>query len=245
VPSKWSKDALKRGGVKIPIHVVGHGVPSRWLKPLKFGITTFRARALLRYPRPRLLFFCARLDWRKGVDIVRDACKILVKRGFEFTLILKTVEIKADWVEKYHIFYFGIPHVLIHAFLSQKELRDLYEACDIVLHPSRGGAFELNALEAICLGKPVLYTHQLGCFDYLMGYGVPVKSERINKIDFIPERHVAYGYEVDSKELADKIITVWENYQEMVGLAKSFPKREWTWQAVGKQFLKVIEKYWG
>jgi len=31
----------------------------------------------------------------------------------------------------------------------------------------------------------------------------------------------------------------------MVELAKRFPKDRWTWQAVGKQFLKVVEKYWG
>ena len=73
VPSKWSKEAYVRSGVKTPVHILPHGLDQSWYTDpprVQFfkNLLDRKRRHKLKY----LLYFCWHSEYRKGLDLVES-----------------------------------------------------------------------------------------------------------------------------------------------------------------------------
>jgi len=240
VPSQWAKNAYLKSGVKTNVQIVPHGVPTSWLKPLRYGITFTPAKWVSWKTETKILFFYPHSWDRKGLDLCVKVMRKIQKIFHNTLLVVKTPHPKMlpqKWFE-------NLNYIQITGFLTWNQLRQVYEACDILLMFSRGGAFELNALEGLFLGLPVLYGEGLAPEEYCKGYGVPVKTK--DKIKFWKDNpiHIGYGKEIIIEDAVTKLKDVIENLNEYKAKAKQFPRHLWTWQAIKSKLINAFQKVW-
>jgi glycosyltransferase involved in cell wall biosynthesis len=218
VPSNFSKNAYVNSGVTIPIEVLPHGVPDDFLRDDRADIDRINTdninilglKRAKKYGNILVLYFLIHSEHRKGADIVAEVMRRVQKKYSNVLLVVKSGN---DTKRTFS----NVNHVGITGWLDDKELKMLYDCCDLCLSPSRGGGFELNALEAISRGVPTLVTNG-GCFTDLINYFIPINlSSKI--VQPLPGNtvHIGYGYEVDINDLEAKItdtivrLEYWEN----------------------------------
>ena len=247
VPSNASKFAYIKSGVYIPIHVIPHGVDDRLLnaKPSLDKVYNFNLRLAHLYKHDKqyryVLFFLWHSYYRKGADIVLKAMQLVQKQYPNVILLLKTGELADYYVKAFR----KVKHIAIKGWLSHDELAFLYMISDVVVVPSRGGGFELNALEALAFGKPVI-AHAHGCFADYAKYMITCKVKYCNTV--IPHNHIHIGggYEVDAHDLADKIIMVLNNYDEYAcKYTRIAPqiRQIYSWDKIGKQLCDLFNQF--
>jgi glycosyltransferase involved in cell wall biosynthesis len=114
------------------------------------------------------------------------------------------------------------------------------------ISPSRGGGFELNALEAASRGVPTLVTNG-GCFTDLINYFIPISlSSKV--VQPLPGNavHIGYGYEVDINDLEAKIIDTisrleyWENRFKNNSIEI---REKYSWRNVSKILDGYLKNY--
>jgi len=135
--------------------------------------------------------------------------------------------------------------LVIVGWLSNDELRQLYDACDVCVCPSRGGGFELNALEAIARGLPTLVPHGMCFLDYLE-YTIPVKLERRVRVLPYNPIHVGRGFEVNINDFTDKLFNVVENLEHYKMMARKFSehiRKQYAWFNVCERLYKILQQY--
>ena len=146
-----------------------------------------------------VLYFLMHSNHRKGADLVKNVMKRLQNKFENVYLIVKS---------KNAVCFSDIRSINITSWMDNNDLRLLYDTCDICLSPSRGGGFELNALEAISRGIPTLVTNGC-CFTELIDYFIPIN---INKkmIRPLPGNpiHIGTGCEVDINDFEKKLTDV-------------------------------------
>ncbi len=227
VPSSFSKDVYVNSGVTIPVEILPHGIHDEFLKDdhrdidnndtndkndkndtNNIGIVGLRRAR--KYGNILVLYFLVHSDHRKGADLVAEVMRKIQKKYPNVLLVVKSNN-------DTKIIFNNVNCIDIKGWLDEKELKMLYDSCDICLSPSRGGGFELNALEAASRGIPTLVTNG-GCFTDLINYFIPVDLS--NKIvQSLPGNtiHTGFGYEVDVYDLEKKIVDTisrleyWEN----------------------------------
>lgn len=109
--------------------------------------------------------------------------------------------------------------------LNQDELREYYNASDVVIIPSLMEATSLAALESMACGTPVLSTNVGGMPEIIKnginGWLIPPKSpESIAKI-------------------IEEVIMGKYNLKFMKEMSKKFVKEEYSWQLIAKKTLRV------
>ncbi|MCP8308943.1 MAG: hypothetical protein H3Z54_09660 [archaeon] len=149
LPSTFAMETYKRSGVQNNMCLIPHGVNEVFQKPKDEIRTENNKLSRLREDkRTKILYFCLHSEGRKGADVVREALKRIGHK--DFVLVVKTFPSPMDFdAEKY---FSGIPTVKIADWLSEEDLVYLYDSCDILIHPYRAGAFELNPYEALARG---------------------------------------------------------------------------------------------
>jgi glycosyltransferase involved in cell wall biosynthesis len=150
--SQMAADAVLAAGLpKEKVHVVRHGLP------------------LNDYPFDRIqpdgaLFTACRLDPKKGVDTLIEACALLLKRGVRFTCVIAGKgPLQAD-LEK-QVAALGLEQtVYFTGWLSQEETRTRLMDATVLVLPSRrmkdgdrDGIANI-VVEAMALGTPVITT---------------------------------------------------------------------------------------
>lgn len=147
VPSTFSRQAFIDSGVHTEVVVLPQGArlstPSATFEELRCD------------PRPKILNFQVRDPHRKGADLLLR----LAKKFPEALFVVKgawppTLEVPRN-------FY------LVPDWLSPPDLAALYACSDVLISLHRGGAFELNCLEALCHGVPVVATAAAGVLEFL------------------------------------------------------------------------------
>lgn len=185
VPSSFSKKSFLDSGVTNSVSVVPHGITKVVPSTLFDFLKSER--------HPKILTFVVGEPYRKGWDLVEK----LIVQNPDLLFVVKgpsNPQSKQPYVRQENI-------LLIEQWLSAENLASLYTNCDVLVSLHRGGAFELNCLEAASYGLPVIST-KAGCvLDYLNDQNsllVPVESEtRLN-----PEGndHAGLGYSASIKE---------------------------------------------
>ncbi len=247
VPSNFSKDAYVNSGVTTPVEVLPHGISDDFLIDDRTdidnidngNINMLGLKRAKKYGNILVLYFLAHSEHRKGADIVAEVMKRIQKKYPNVLLIVKSGN---DTKRMFG----NVDHIRITGWLNNKELKILYDSCDMCISPSRGGGFELNALEAVSRGVPTLVTNG-GCFTDLIDYFIPIRLS--NKVvQPLPGNtvHIGYGYEVDINDLESKIIDTinrleyWENYFK--NNSKEI-REKYSWRNISKILDRYLKNY--
>jgi glycogen(starch) synthase len=110
------------------------------------------------------LLFVGRLEERKGIDVLLEAAKRVLRRYRNVYLdIAGNDQIPGpggvSWRARFEqdTRADGIRgRVVFHGEVTEARLRGLYEACDIMVGPSRFESFGLMLVEGMMFGKPVI-----------------------------------------------------------------------------------------
>ena len=152
VPSEYIKKVYFNSGVVTRVEVLPHGIDDAYLRESREPKHP-KLQEIAKLNGTKFLFFLWHSGYRKAADIVAEAFANLVKQEPNVYLIVKMARNPDPFTQ----FLLTIDNVIIiNEWLNEDDLVDLYDVCDVVLVPSRGGGFELNALEALA---PVSYTH--------------------------------------------------------------------------------------
>lgn len=154
VASKWMKNNVENSPVTkgLPVYHVPFGVNQEIFKPKDIFETK---KKLGIDPESFTIMFRSDNSAFKGLDIIKYALKS-IKTKNQITLITVVEkgllkDIKKAYPDKFKIKEYGWVK-------EDKELAELYQACDLFLMPSKQEAFGMMAIEAMSCGKPVLAT---------------------------------------------------------------------------------------
>jgi len=251
VPSTWAKESYKKSRVKTRIEVIPHGVSDIYFK-CNVHIKNEKLKKILELKRKRkyiyILFFLLHSGYRKGADLV---FKSMIKVQHKYKDVVLVVK-RGDLVDPHMYNLRKLRCIEIAGWISEEDLVALYDMCDIVLCPSRGGGFELNALEALARGKPVIVPHD-GCFLDYIDLCIPVRISKRPIVLVGNNVHVGRGHEVDLDDFTEKIMdtieaakstspdsrvvqeNIFSKYQKII-------KKKYSWKVVCEKLRRVLER---
>lgn len=184
-----------------------------------------------------ILYFLIHSEHRKGADLVKNVMKRVQNKFGNVYLIVKG---------KNTDYFSDIRSLNITSWMSNHDLRLLYDTCDICLSPSRGGGFELNALEAISRGIPTLVTNGC-CFSDLIDYFIPIG---INKKMTQPlpgnPIHIGTGCEVDIDDFEKKLTDVIDRlyyWKEHFRKSSNEIKEKYSWRNTANTLNDYLIQY--
>ena len=240
VPSNFAKDAYIKSGVTIPVEVLPHGIPDEFLNDDPIG-TNNDDIAILQKLKEKgnilVLYFLTHSSHRKGADLVKEVMKRVQSKFGNVHLVVKGGNLS---------YFSGIGITYINSWLDNNDLRLLYDVCDVCISPSRGGGFELNALEAISRGLPTLVTSGC-CFTDLIDYFIPIKlSSRVTQP--LPGNciHIGYGCEVDINDFDEKLTDVINRlgYWKYIFNNRAIEIREkYSWRKTAKRLDEILRQH--
>jgi len=243
VPSTWARESYVRSGVRVPVHVLPHGVDKEWFtSPMQ--LTIFRKLYEMKHQKKLiyLLHFCWHSPYRKGLDLVLKTYEILRKERKDIVLICKFMT--PD----------GHPHriirqlggIIVSGWLSEEQKRELYDIADIYLLFTRGGGFELNGLEALVRGNVVIAGNEGSWTDYLPSFSLVETRECPYVLKNNPI-HSGKGREIVVEKAVDKICEIADNLDDYKARIREHVlkniKGKYTWESVGRQLAEIIRRY--
>jgi glycosyltransferase involved in cell wall biosynthesis len=244
VPSKFAFEVYRNSGANLPIEVLPHGLSEAMTSDSR-DVTNPDLKKILNLKTSQnailVLFFMLHSDYRKGADLVYEAMNFLQRKNDKLFLILKKTKGDTDWSRRLK----RLRTVEVSSWLPDADLRQLYDLSDILLVPSRGGGFEINALEGLARGLPTIVPNA-GCFKDYIQYCIP--TEICKQPQIFPDNpiHVGKGWEVDGDSLAHNIDSVandLETWREKA-LSNSQKIREaYSWKVIGKRLYQLLCKY--
>lgn len=242
VPSNWSRNAYINSGVKSPVEILPHGIPDEFLDD---GPTDTSNKDIINLRKRKengdilILYFVLHSSYRKGTDLVTDVMKKIQSKFKNVYLVIKTPGVAARECP-------GVNAIEIRDWMSIDDIKLLYDVCDICISPSRGGGFELNALEAVSRGLPTLVPNG-GCFldyiDYLIPINLNDKKFQLFTGNYI---HTGNGFEVDINDFESKLIDVINNLEEYKTRFRKNSKNvrdKLTWRNTAKILEEYLKKY--
>lgn len=240
VPSNFVKDVYIKSGVTIPVEVLPHGISDKFSSS---GIVSTDNEKIMKLRRMRqkgkilVLYFLVHSPHRKGADLVRRVMKRIQRKYNNVYLVVRSK--KCDYFSE-------IRSTCIDSWLSDNDLVALYDSCDICLSPSRGGGFELNALEAVSRGIPTLVPNG-GCFTDLMNYYIPVElSDKATQSLPGNTIHTGSGCQVNMDDFEDKLIDAIERLDYWKGRSKNRTKEireKYSWRNTAKALDEYLKNH--
>jgi glycosyltransferase involved in cell wall biosynthesis len=254
VPSNFCKEVFERSGVRTKIFRIPHGVDLEWyttpsvmetgpLKPISTAVVAPYFYKLKTNSK-MLLFWLWHSSLRKGLEEVIEVYKKLASERDDVFLVIKTStkdQPGIDLVRK----QIGDKRVMqIYGWIDDYEKIALYDAADITLVFSRGGAFELNALESLARGIPVVTSDWGPWTEYVPRF---LQAKRGERVRVLPEStiHTGYGYKVDVEDALNKIHDILENYDDYKERVEEWRKKvlmnEYRWDIIAEKIVEVIK----
>jgi len=240
LPSQFAIDSFKSSGVKVPIHKIPHGLSEAMLSPSKaidFGPIQNILDMKQRDHATLILYFVTHSEYRKGLDIVAEAMSFVQYRHRDVRLVVKCGNIPERLK--------GLKTVHVPYWLDDNQLRQLYDVCDMVIVPSRGGGFELNALEGIARGLPTLVP-DAGCFLDYIKFTIPLTITATPRV--LPDNpiHIGNGWETNADHLSNAIdltLSRLDAWKEKFQAYAEKVKKDYTWQAICENLFNLLVKY--
>ncbi|WP_138493630.1 glycosyltransferase [Paenibacillus pinistramenti] len=173
VPSRHNKEALRRSGVKVPVHIVPHGVDTRQYNPGNPKLRISGAQG-------RFVFVSVfGFQHRKNPETLLRAYWEEFSASDPVMLVIKTSGYAAyeteAWIkarirhykERLRLGRQTAPVKVIGRSLAPGQLRGLYTLGNAFVLPTRGEGVGLPFLEAMASGIPVIATGWGGHMDFL------------------------------------------------------------------------------
>ena len=181
-------------------------------------------------------------EYRIGADLVVDFYYRLKKERNDVLLVVHTLTPTGplqDIVKR-------IGGIIVSGWLDERKLIELYDLCDVCLLFSRGGGFELNGLEAISRGEPVIAAAGGAWAEYQPSW-CRVPSHSCAEVLRGNPIHVGGGVEIDVEKAIDRAHTILDDLEEYKAKAREWAQtriREcFTWERAGILLRGIIEKY--
>lgn len=165
VASKFTKDILRRNGLRIPVAIVPNALNDQFwdYEPKTYPLKTKKKFKFLHISSARQ---------RKGMDLLLQAYFAEFNGDDDVVLVIKSFpgpdNLVNDLLGKLKKDHPNPPEVL-HIFnpdLTEEELIDLTHTCDVCVYPTRAEGFGLPIAEAMALGKLVITTAYSGHMDF-------------------------------------------------------------------------------
>lgn len=247
VPTSWQAEVTQNQGMDpSKIRVVPEGVDSSIFYPEDLKISNDKFRFLI----------FGRWDRRKStIELIR-AFKNLFGDNNKFELFL-SVEDKfnydglgstRDRLEQHGLMCNNIRFL---NFPSKKEYAKFLKLGHVFLSCSRSEGWNLPLIEAMACGTPSIYSDCSGQLEFAKGKGIPVKIKgEVEMANFYPPNEICQGnwYEPDYKDLEDKMLEVYNNYQyyKEKALKESVEIREkFSWDNAAKLACGFLEEVVG
>jgi glycosyltransferase involved in cell wall biosynthesis len=246
VPSEWSRQAYLRSGCKKPVRVVPHGLDEEWyttppLQPSEVGNQALQMlhRYKLDHSKKLLTFWLWHSPERKGYPEVQQFYEKLRKERDDVALVIKTqgpLNLDVQLASRLNI-------VNVWGWLDEREKMLLYDLSDITLLFSRGGAFEINGLESLARGVPII-AHRKGAWaEYAPPWCLVPEASRV-KVFADSAIHVGYGYTIDVEKAVDLAHAMLDDLDEYKARAKEYALKVlvkgYTWEAVGESLWSLL-----
>jgi len=249
VPSEFAKRTFVNSGVKVPVHVVPHGLEGAWYEAPKKEPCTFYELVKLKERRKLklLLAWILHSPIRKGLDVLLQVYSKLLKEYNDVLLVMKTMLGVGYFSERIEQIGGVLEHhmdgKLFMGWLDEDQKMELYDVCDMFILSSRGGAFEHSGLEAIGRGLPVVAAKGGSWTEYLPEWSL-VPSKKSGQV--LPQNpiHDGCGVEMDVDKAVDKVVKVLQDLEEYKARVREHVdtrvKKEYTWEATGLKLKNVI-----
>ncbi|MCS7367355.1 MAG: hypothetical protein NDF52_05700 [archaeon YNP-WB-062] len=253
VPSYFCVETCKRSGVRKPVYRVQHGLdmewysmPNQWetspvktINPALIELYLYK----IRRNKKLMLFWLWHSPDRKGWFEAKKLYEKLVIERKDVVLVLKTVN--PNSVQFQEVMHLGA--IQVYGWLSEYEKMCLYDLSDLTLMFSRGGGFEVNALESLARIVPVVTSDWGSWTDYVPSFLRVKTGERVQPL---PGNaiHVGYGYKVDVESALNKVHDILDNVEEYRAKLKEYKfklSEEYCWDNVAERLVKVLDEYTG
>jgi glycosyltransferase involved in cell wall biosynthesis len=249
VPSSFARDAYVRSGYDRPVHVVPHGIDPWWYeKPNVWSQRDLPTvnKALVRIwlekinsNKKILLFWLWHSADRKGWPEVKQVYTRLRKERDDVILVIKSAI--ANPVEYQEVMHLGA--INVYGWLSESDKLALYDLADVNIMFSRGGAFEMNCLEALGRGIPCVAHRCCGWADYIPDFLEVKKGHRVKPLPG-NSIHVGYGHTVDVEDAVKVLHRVLDDIDKYKDMTKRYAMKSlrpvYRWDVVAKNLLEVI-----
>ncbi|RLG79966.1 MAG: hypothetical protein DRO13_04870 [Thermoprotei archaeon] len=244
VPSTFAKYAFVSSGVKSAVEVVPHGI-SPVFTGSKVEPTDEELKELKDIKEDKhliyVLYFLWHSGFRKGADIVYRVMREIQKKYDNVYLVVKRGRIE----DPYMALLRRLKLYEVSRWLPERELVALYDMCDICLVPSRGGGFEVNAIEALARGL-ITFVPRWGAFIDYINFPIPIEIETFEKVFKDNPIHVGLGCRPSSRDLYKKMIVVLnhlESFKDIFECKKKAIQVEYSWERVCEKLRAVFEEY--
>jgi len=198
----------------------------------KIVVTYEAADPILLKPEPlfllqneQFIMYVGRPMPHKNLKRLIEAFEIIRREYSDLKLVLVGKNDEVYEGIKNFAYEFGTEGIMFTDFVSEGQLRWLYENCRAYIFPSLSEGFGLPGLEA-------------------MEHGAPVVSSNATSLPEIYGDAAEYFDPLNINQMADAIITVLSNYKrrkELIDLGKKQIKK-YSWPKMAEQTLDVYEK---
>lgn len=231
-PCKFCGDLFARCGVKVPVHVIPLGI-----NPLYQYVPRH-----LEYTAQEPLTFLAFADRgeRKGGEVALQSFLRAFGQDPRYRFILKHREVSQKYI-------FTNPNIkAVQQDMSEAELYELYQQCDVLVNPHKGEGFGLIPREFAASGGLALTTAWSGTADDLdqWGVGIPYTLEPAlwtgNQV--LEGQAVGKWAKVDPAHLAmvlRKVAAVWSHYAPLCKQYAQAARDLYSWDRFGEQVLAL------
>ena len=255
VPSAWGKGVLIDHGIaKSSIEIVPEGVDPAKFHPLARNSYTNRQDGIYR------VLVVSKFERRKGFPELLEGyakafggdptAKLLLKSDSLYLMQRAEDAYQNDIAEmRKTLDQAGIDNAaFLNGELSDDDLAHLYNACDVLLFPSRAEGWGLPLVEAVASGMPVATTFYSGHTEFL----TPIKD----KVGLLDHRMIPvdkggargeWAY-ADSETIAARLIEMRENqaaYEARSLEASSVIRKDFSWQKAAEKCVDILNAHYG
>jgi 1,2-diacylglycerol 3-alpha-glucosyltransferase len=151
-PTQTAGDLLTKNNLQTHLKVISNGIDLKRYKP---KLSRKSAKKKFDLPDKQTILFVGRLDREKNIDVLLDALSRL-KEKYDFHAVIagkgKEMESLMDQARELDL----SSRVTFTGFVSDEDLRVLYNAADIFVMPGTAELQSLVTMEAMATGVPVI-----------------------------------------------------------------------------------------
>jgi glycosyltransferase involved in cell wall biosynthesis len=248
VPSNFSRKTYVDSGVKTPVHVIPHGVHESYIdaepsKPNIFeAFHDYKARTM----KKLMQIWVLHSSYRKGEDLAYKIFNILVKERMDVALVVRrplSIDLYDSPINPEKL----TPKITIgKSYLTDEEIKELMDICDIFLLASRGGGFEHPPLLGMARGEIVIAAKGGAWEDYMPEWGL-VQSQKSETLLPGNPIHDGRGVEMIADYAVAKIYEILNNMDEYRAKTKEHVEKHikpnFTWDKIGQKLRELTARY--
>ena len=249
VPSMTSRAACRLSGVKTKLSIVPHSlnidtyIKHKTINKIKELENTFN------------FIFVGEFIERKNIQALIRAFHMEFNINEPVNLFIKTSKQHSDSIAKYcDSIKNGLKlrkeykkEIIISGKLNTQDYLSVFKQCHSFIMPSRAEGFCIPALEAMCLGIPVIYSDNTGLTDF--AYGTKVSSNMtpcFGAVDTVPylDNSNSQWAEINIQELSIAMRNAYMKWNtkiaEQESLAAIQQAKKYSHENIGKQIKDII-----